>query len=95
LQVLIYICKNSLIGLFPNVTIALRILLTIPVSVASAERRFFKQTYIKNNLRSTITQERLVGLSMMSTECDVLRELHMDTSIKDFAEKKARKVNFM
>lgn len=94
LQVLTYICKNSLIGLFPNATIALRILLTIPVSVASAERSFSKLKLIKNYLRSTMTQERLVGLSMMSIECDVLCELDTDTLIKDFAEKKARKVNF-
>lgn len=39
-DVLNYLCQNNLISLYPNTAIALRILLTLPVSVASGERRF-------------------------------------------------------
>ena len=45
---------------FPNACIAFRILLTIPVIVASAERSFSKLKLIKSYLRSTMSQESSV-----------------------------------
>jgi hypothetical protein len=51
---------------FPNASIAYRILLTIPVTVASAERSFSKLKLIKTYLRSTMLQERLNGLAILS-----------------------------
>lgn len=58
-----YIFGNDLISTFPNITIALRILLTLPVSVASGERSFSKLKIIKNYLRSTMLQHRLSNLA--------------------------------
>ena len=46
-------------------TIALRILLTFPVSVASAERSFSKQKLIKTFVRSTVVQEKLDSVATM------------------------------
>ena len=53
---------------FPNAYIAYRILLTIHVTVASAERSFSKLKLIKSYLRSTMSQERLGGLAILSVE---------------------------
>jgi hypothetical protein len=41
---------------YPNISIAYRILFTMPVIVASAERRFSKLKLLKNYLRSTMSQ---------------------------------------
>jgi hypothetical protein len=76
---------------YPNVSIAYRILLTIPVTVASAERSFSKLKQLKNCLRSTMLQERLNGLAMCSIEKDILDKIDLDTVLKDFASRNARR----
>ncbi|XP_050059883.1 uncharacterized protein LOC114132402 [Aphis gossypii] len=59
-------------GSFPNINIALRILLTIPVASAGAERAFSKLKIIKNYLRSTISQDRLSGSNIFQLEIQYL-----------------------
>lgn len=94
-ETLNYIAINNLTHSFPNITIALRILLTIPVSVATAERSFSKLKLIKNYLRSRMGQERLENLAIISIESDFLKNLEMDNLVKEFAKNKARKVQFL
>lgn len=50
--------KTNLTGLFPNLCIALRIFMTIPATVASAERAFSSLKRVKSVLRSTMSQDR-------------------------------------
>lgn len=86
--------KMDLSSVFPNVDIALRIYLTLPVTNASGERSFSKLAIIKHRLRSTIGQDRLNHLTLMSLESDVLRAIDFTSLIKDFAMLKARKRPF-
>lgn len=53
-----YLLQNNLQQVFPNLYVSLRILLTLPVIVASGERSSSKLKLIKNYLRSTMSQER-------------------------------------
>jgi len=69
-------------------------MLTIPVSVASAERSFSKLKLKKSYLRSTMSQQRLNGLVLLSIEKDFLNETNYDNLIYNFASQKARKINF-
>uniref|UniRef100_A0A7N0VIW6 TTF-type domain-containing protein n=1 Tax=Kalanchoe fedtschenkoi TaxID=63787 RepID=A0A7N0VIW6_KALFE len=55
---------------FPNAIIAYKILLTIPVTVASAERSFSKLKLLKLYLRSSMSRERLNGLALVAIEND-------------------------
>ncbi|KAK3164048.1 hypothetical protein QOZ80_1AG0011900 [Eleusine coracana subsp. coracana] len=75
---------------YPNVSIAYRILLTIPVTVALAETRFSKLKLMKNCLRSTMLQERLNGLAMCSIEKDILDNINLDNIINDFASRNSQ-----
>ena len=57
---------------FPLIYTLLKILVTLPVSTASAERSFFKLKYLKTYLRNTICQERLTGLALLNIYRDVI-----------------------
>ena len=70
--------------------VAMRILLTLPITVASVERSFSKLKLIKSYLRSTMSQDRLVGLATISIERAIAEELDLTEVIQDFAAAKAR-----
>lgn len=52
------IIKTNLVSSFPNLTTALKIFLTLPVSVATGERSFSKLKIIENYLRTSMSQEK-------------------------------------
>lgn len=90
-DVLKYILQNELLPIYPNLYIALKILLTMPVSVASGERSFSRLKLIKNYLRSSMSQNRLSGLSILSIESDISRAIDKEDILRDFANIKARR----
>ncbi len=68
LELLTFVIENKYTEIFPNIYIGLRIYLTLPVTVASAERSFSKLKLIKTYLRSTMAQDRLNALAILSVE---------------------------
>ncbi|KAK0147531.1 Zinc finger MYM-type protein 1 [Merluccius polli] len=93
-ELLTYLSQNDICELFPNLWIALRIACTLPVTVASAERSFSKLKLIKTYMRSTMAQERLSGLALISVNPKVARDISYNDVINDFASRKARKQRF-
>ena len=79
---------------YSEVCTAFILFMTIPVSVATAERSFSKLKLIKTYLRSTMGQERLTGLAMLSIESERAKKLDLEQIVDEFAERKARKVPF-
>ena len=65
--------------------------LTIPVSVASGERSFSKLKLIKSYLRSTISQQRLKGLALLSIEKDFLNKINYNNLIDNFGSQRKNK----
>lgn len=94
IDLLKFIHKQNLQDIYPNIEIALRIFLTIPVTTASCERSFSKLKLIKNYLRSTIGQERLTSMAILSIEHEFARQISYDEIIDEFSSLKARKANF-
>lgn len=92
-EVLQFIIKWDFSESLPSISLILQYFLTICVSVASCERSFSKLKLIKNYLRSTMHQERLVNLSILSIERKVSKELDFTEVIEDFSKMKARKHN--
>lgn len=80
-------------NVFPNLCTILQILLTVGVSVASCERSFSKLKLIHSYLRSSMSQERLSNLAILSIEREVTDKINFDDIINDFASAKARRVH--
>lgn len=86
--------KNGLEEAYPNITTALTIFLTLPVSVATNERSFSKLKIIKNYIRNLSGQQRLSNLGIISIEYKTASNLCLKDIVNIFAAKKARKVHF-
>ncbi|XP_071727678.1 uncharacterized protein [Rutidosis leptorrhynchoides] len=82
------------LDIFPNILLAYEILLTVPVTVASAERSFSKLKLLKSYLRNTMSQDRLNGLAIISIENRFLSNVDYDKMIEVFASKNARRHHF-
>jgi len=65
--------------------------LTIPVTVSTAERSFFKLKIIKNYLRNTMGQQRLSSLALLSIEAEKAEKMDVSKLIQDFANAKSRR----
>ncbi|XP_022179579.1 52 kDa repressor of the inhibitor of the protein kinase-like [Myzus persicae] len=83
------LCNNEI---FPNIHRLIKILCTIPVSTATPERTFSCLKRLKNYLRSTMTETRLNGLTMLAIHGDV--PLTAEEVVDDLA-KKPRKLDFI
>eukprot|EP00918_Siedleckia_nematoides_P060910 GHVU01132956.1.p1 GENE.GHVU01132956.1~~GHVU01132956.1.p1 ORF type:complete len:470 (+),score=51.20 GHVU01132956.1:601-2010(+) len=86
------IVDDKLEQVFPNVTTCLRIFLTLMSSNCSSERCFSKMNRVKNMHRTTMGQERLNDLVIMSMEADILGQIDFAETIRNFASRKARRV---
>lgn len=85
--------ENNLTNSFLETKKLLEILITIPMSTAEAERSFSTLKRIKNFLRNSMAEERLVALSMLSMEKKIVNETlnFNDKVIDKFAAKKKSK----
>ncbi|XP_029159619.1 uncharacterized protein LOC114940757 [Nylanderia fulva] len=94
LELLNALQKTNLACLFPNLCIALRFFLTIPATVASAERSFSTLKRVKSVLRSTMSQDRLSSLGVLAVEAELARQVNMKSLINDFASKRPENAIF-
>ena len=68
--------------------------MTVPVTVATAERSASKLKLIKDFFRSSMSQERLSGLVLLSIENEQTKILDFKKVIQQFASAKVRRKNF-
>ena len=92
-ELLDFILSKGLGTLYPEVVTALALFLTIPVTVASAERSFSKLKLIKNYLRSTMSNNRLSSLAVISIENSTARSLDIKDLAKKFALAKPKRAD--
>jgi len=71
---------------YPNLLVLYKILSSLPISNCSAERSMSRLKLIKTRLRSTMSDEFLNSLMLLSAEKDILDCLDVDIVINRFAE---------
>jgi hypothetical protein len=94
LQVLQFVVSMDFLESVTNLCLALKLFLTICISVATCERNFSKLKIVKNYLRSMMSQMRLNGLAILSTENQLAMQINFNETISQFADVKARRKTF-
>lgn len=87
------IIDSKIESTFPNVATAMRMFLSIAATNCNGERSFSTLKRIKNYLRSSLGQDKLNNLSILSIESELFNELNTCNIIKQFVKEKARKIN--
>ena len=79
--------------MYPNIHTMLRLCATVPVTSCECERSFSRLKILKTYLRSTMRQDRLSGLALMS----IHREIKIDTNdiINRFARANQRRMELI
>ena len=62
----------------------------MPVTNCSGERSFYVLSPVKNEIRTTVSDERLNALCLMAVESSLVRSLDFESVINRFASSKAR-----
>lgn len=78
--------------MFPTLHVLLQVLATLPISVATAERSFSTLRRLKTWIRSTMGEERLLGLALLATHRDI--SLDVSRVIERFAHGGKRRLLF-
>ena len=94
LDILNFIYQRDFQKLYPQICLCLRIFISIPMSVTSGERSFSKLRLIKNRLRSTMLQDRLSRLMLLSIENDLAKQLDYNNHILEFSRMRVRRKVF-
>ncbi|GBL64902.1 hypothetical protein AVEN_236886-1 [Araneus ventricosus] len=92
-----FIIENNLLTTFSETYKLLLIIVTIPMTTAEAEICFSTLKRVKTFLRSTMSEDRLSALAMLSIEKRMINDIHkFNGNVIDlFASKKDRRVDLI
>ncbi|KAF0763872.1 zinc finger MYM-type protein 1-like [Aphis craccivora] len=83
--------KSKELDVFPNLNTVMRMFLSTAVANCTEERSFSVLKRVKNNLRSTMSVEKLNALALLNIENKLLNAIGLNDVINDFNSKKAKK----
>ena len=89
-MLIILVENQSLKEALPNLFIVLRMFLSLMITNANGERAFSRLKRIKNENRSTMTQNRLHLLSLLYIERDITKDLQLHDILEEFKIRKVR-----
>ena len=94
LEILKLLNQKQLTFAYPNVTCLYKLCLTLPVTTATTERSFSKLKIVKTAMRSTMIEDRLSALLVLSTERDLKDKVNFDQVFDAFALSRPRCLAF-
>ena len=80
----VYIQLLTLQAAFPSLIKLLKIALTLAVSTAQCERSFSALKRIKTYLRTTMSEQRLTDIALISIERDLSDQISFDNVLEHF-----------
>ena len=80
---------------FHNLFVLFQIGVTLPVTSVVCERSISTLPFIKNDLRSTMTNDRLNGLALMYVHRNLTKQLDLDEIVDNFAREHPRRMEFL
>lgn len=80
---------------FPVFSLFIKILIPLPISIATAERSFSSLRLLKTWLRSRMREERLTGLALLYIHKNINIHNNIENIINRFANDKNRKLDFI
>lgn len=86
-----YMIEKGYVEIFSNLEVVYRMYLSMAVTNCSAERSFSTLKRIKTYIRSTLSEEKLNHLAIMSIEFEILDQIDFESIIDVFLSKKCRK----
>jgi hypothetical protein len=97
LALLVFINDNNLKTVLTETFKLVNIICTMPMSTSECERCFSTLKRIKTFLRSTMTEDRLNALAVLSIEKTFIRSIpdFDNIVIETFSAAKDRRINFM
>lgn len=90
-EVLKFMISRDMVSSYPNLYTLYKIFYTFPVSSATAERSFSRVKLLKSHLRSTMTEDRLSNLTILSIESSIAHAINFNKVISTFASMKKRR----
>ena len=91
---LLVVDYTAMTSAFTDVVTALLLFLTLPVTVATAEGSYSKLRLIKSYLRSTVRQDQICALALLSIGAELAKLMQTEKLIECFASAKAHRKTF-
>ena len=79
-----YLISSGLNKFYPMISIAYQLILTLPVTSCSCERSFSALKFVKNALRSTMSQSRLSDLMILAVEAEKTKNVDLKSVVQLF-----------
>jgi hypothetical protein len=89
-QTLVETLDKTNVAFYPEIYLAIKTLLTYPVSACAAERSFSSMKRLKTPQRNTMTNERLSSLAILHIHKK--KDVNIENLINTFAQNKARRL---
>lgn len=83
----------TLRGMLPELTKIVRLILTVPVTMCSAERGFSGLRRLKSYLRNTMTSTRLNNIAVLNCHRSYLEAVDIDQILNEFISKNTVRLN--